>query len=65
MTKTKKSASEKHEMFRANPVPIESRIPLFDKVMCDQERRSVIPVFIISMLSFNAICSLIFPKFYV
>lgn len=28
-------------MFRANPVPIESRIPLFDKIMYEQEQRLV------------------------
>lgn len=28
---------EKQEMFRAHPVPIESQIPLFDKLMADQE----------------------------
>nr|XP_022902323.1 protein FAM161A-like [Onthophagus taurus] len=40
MVKTKKNKrEEKHEMFRANPVPIESQIPLFDKIMSDQEKR--------------------------
>ncbi|KAI4467779.1 hypothetical protein MML48_2g00009547 [Holotrichia oblita] len=39
MLKTNKPATEKHDMFRAHPVPIESQIPLFDKIMCDQERR--------------------------
>ncbi|XP_044747452.1 uncharacterized protein LOC123308727 [Coccinella septempunctata] len=28
---------EKPEMFRAHPVPIESQIPLFEKIMADQE----------------------------
>lgn len=28
---------EKSEMFRAHPVPIESQIPLFDRIMADQE----------------------------
>lgn len=28
---------EKPEMFKAHPVPIESQIPLFDKIMEDQE----------------------------
>lgn len=37
---TKKPKEEKNEMFRAHPVPIESQIPLFDKIMADQERRS-------------------------
>lgn len=27
-------------MFKAHPVPIESQIPLFDKIMSDQEKRS-------------------------
>lgn len=34
-----KSKEKKAEMFKAHPVPIESKIPLFDKIMCDQERR--------------------------
>lgn len=29
----------KSKMFRAHPVPIESRIPLYDKITADQERR--------------------------
>ncbi|XP_045470304.1 protein FAM161A-like [Harmonia axyridis] len=31
---------EKQEMFRAHPVPIESQIPLFDKLMADQEYKN-------------------------
>lgn len=27
-------------MFKAHPVPVESQIPLFDKIMADQEKRS-------------------------
>ncbi|KAG8233784.1 hypothetical protein J437_LFUL003856 [Ladona fulva] len=34
------SPSEERKSFRANPVPITSRIPLFDKIMNDQENRS-------------------------
>lgn len=30
---------DKPEMFKAHPVPIESQIPLFDKIMEDQEKR--------------------------
>lgn len=41
LIKTKKiNKEEKSEMFRAHPVPIESQIPLFDKIMADQEKRS-------------------------
>ncbi|CAH1956560.1 unnamed protein product [Acanthoscelides obtectus] len=32
--------NEKPEMFKAHDVPIESQVPLFDKIMADQERRS-------------------------
>ncbi|KAL3285558.1 hypothetical protein HHI36_000088, partial [Cryptolaemus montrouzieri] len=35
-TKTK----DKPEMFKAHPVPIESQIPLFDKIMADQEYKN-------------------------
>lgn len=35
----KKPKEEKSEQFRAHDVPIESQVPLFDKIMADQERR--------------------------
>nr|CAH7728448.1 unnamed protein product [Callosobruchus chinensis] len=35
-----KKPKEKSEMFKAHDVPIQSQIPLFDKIMADQERRS-------------------------
>ncbi|XP_044264490.1 protein FAM161A isoform X2 [Tribolium madens] len=41
MTKTKPK-EEKPELFKAHPVPIESQIPLFDKIMADQERKNKI-----------------------
>lgn len=37
----KKANKTNDGMFRANPVPIESRIPLFDKIMYEQEQRLV------------------------
>lgn len=37
--KLKKPKEEKPEQFKAHDVPIESQIPLFDKIMADQERR--------------------------
>lgn len=39
MLNVQKPKEEKPELFRANPVPIESRIPLFNKIVEDQERR--------------------------
>lgn len=36
---TKPKQQKKTEMFKAHPVPIESQIPLFDKIMEDQEIR--------------------------
>ncbi|XP_018568486.2 protein FAM161A [Anoplophora glabripennis] len=38
--KVKKPKDEKPEQFKAHDIPIESQIPLFDKLMADQERRS-------------------------
>lgn len=35
----KQKKEEKPELFKAHPVPIASQIPLFDKIMADQERR--------------------------
>ncbi|RZC43209.1 UPF0564 domain containing protein [Asbolus verrucosus] len=37
-----KPKEEKPEMFKAHPVPIESQIPLFDKIMADQERKNLV-----------------------
>lgn len=34
-----KSKEKKPEMFKAHDVPVESKIPLFDKIMADQEKR--------------------------
>lgn len=38
--KLKKPKEEKPEQFKAHEIPIESQIPLFDKIMADQEKRS-------------------------
>ncbi|KAJ8985952.1 hypothetical protein NQ317_010710 [Molorchus minor] len=38
--KLKKPKEEKTKQFKAHDIPIESQIPLFDKIMEDQERRS-------------------------
>ncbi|XP_023015946.2 uncharacterized protein [Leptinotarsa decemlineata] len=38
--KMNKPKEEKPEQFKAHEIPIESQIPLFDKIMEDQERRS-------------------------
>lgn len=35
----KTKQNEKSELFKAHPVPIESQIPLFDKIMEDQQKR--------------------------
>lgn len=35
----KKATEEKREVFKAHSIPIESQIPLFDKIMADQERK--------------------------
>ncbi|CAG9860063.1 unnamed protein product [Phyllotreta striolata] len=40
--KMKKPKEEKPEMFKAHDIPIESLIPLFDKLVSDQQRRSFI-----------------------
>ncbi|XP_076268836.1 uncharacterized protein LOC143201585 isoform X1 [Rhynchophorus ferrugineus] len=40
--KINKPKEEKPQQFRAHNVPIESQIPLFDKIMEDQQRRSFI-----------------------
>lgn len=41
LVNTKKpNKDEKTELFKAHPVPIESQIPLFDKIMEDQQKRS-------------------------
>ncbi|CAG9837615.1 unnamed protein product [Diabrotica balteata] len=40
--KMKKPKDDKPEMFKANDVPVESQIPLFDKIMADQQRRSFV-----------------------
>ncbi|XP_018322448.1 protein FAM161A [Agrilus planipennis] len=37
--KPKPKSDDKQQMFKAHPIPIESRIPLFDKIMAEQERR--------------------------
>lgn len=37
--KLKKPKQENVEQFKAHDIPIESQIPLFDKIMADQERR--------------------------
>ncbi|KAB0804652.1 hypothetical protein PPYR_01622 [Photinus pyralis] len=42
MLTVQKPQEEKHELFRANPVPIESRIPMFNQIIAQQERRSEI-----------------------
>ncbi|CAH0551221.1 unnamed protein product [Brassicogethes aeneus] len=34
--------NEKHDLFKAHDIPIESQIPLFDKIMEDQERKNYI-----------------------
>lgn len=40
LVNTKKpKKDEKCELFKAHPVPIESQIPLFDKIMEDQQKR--------------------------
>lgn len=39
LARNKKTKNEKPEMFRAHQVPIESQIPLFDKIMEEQEMR--------------------------
>ncbi|GJQ76774.1 hypothetical protein Trydic_g15614 [Trypoxylus dichotomus] len=41
VSKNRRPVVEKHEMFKAHPVPIESQIPLFDKIMNDQEKRAL------------------------
>ncbi|KAJ8925764.1 hypothetical protein NQ315_009612 [Exocentrus adspersus] len=40
--KLKKPKEKKPEQFKAHDIPIESQIPLFEKIMADQERRSFI-----------------------
>lgn len=37
---SKQTKKERSEMFKAHPVPIESQIPLFDKIMADQEYKN-------------------------
>ncbi|KAK4885131.1 hypothetical protein RN001_001402 [Aquatica leii] len=40
ISKIPKPKEEKSELFRANPVPVESRVPLFNQIIAEQERRS-------------------------